>query len=92
MAYKDEIKEGILREYSTARIINRNIFQLEKGKILFHKLMKYYNTSPYTKRNGEIIDDLNIAEDVVIENIEALIEGNNKIDIIVQKSVIKETL
>ena len=48
--------------------------------------MQFYNSGPYTTTHGEVIEKLNAAKDAVIENIETLIERNNKIDIMVQKS------
>ena len=89
-AYLDEIKEKIER-YLPDQFPNRNSFQLEEGKKKVQMLMNFYNSCLFTTTKGEIIDNLNSAEDAVIENIETLIEGNNKIDIICQKKAIKET-
>ena len=48
--------------------------------------MGYYNSHPITTSNGEIIENLNLAKDAMIENVEALLERNDKMDIIAQKS------
>ena len=48
--------------------------------------MLYYNSHPVTTSNGEIIENLNLAKDAMIENVEALLERNDKMDIIAQKS------
>ena len=48
--------------------------------------MVYYNSHPITTSNGEIIENLNLAKDAMIENAEALLERNDKIDIIAKKS------
>ena len=48
--------------------------------------MIYYNSHPITTSNGEIIENLNLAKDAMIENVEALLERNDKMDIIAQKS------
>ena len=85
-AYLNEVKEEILKKYSTDQLVNTNSFQLEEGKNILRKKMQFYNSGPYTTTHGEIIENLNVAKDAVIENIETLIERNNKIDIMVQKS------
>jgi t-SNARE complex subunit (syntaxin) len=48
--------------------------------------MVYYNSHPITTNNGQIIENLNLAKDAMIENVEALLERDDKIDIIAKKS------
>ena len=48
--------------------------------------MVYYNSHPITTSSLQIIENLNLAKDAMIENVEALLERNDKIDIITQKS------
>ena len=48
--------------------------------------MGYYNSHPITTSNGEIIENLNLAKDAMIENVESLLERNDKMEIIAQKS------
>ncbi len=85
-AFLNEVKEEILKKYPTEELMNINSFQFEEGKKILAKKMQFYNSNPLTTNRGEIIENLNIAKDAVIENIETLIERNNKIDIMVQKS------
>ena len=66
--------------------MNTNGMQLNKGTEILKKKMVYYNSHPITTSNGEIIDNLNLAKDAMIENVEALLERNDKMDIIAQKS------
>lgn len=66
--------------------MNTNGFQLYKGTGILKKKMGYYNSHPITTSNGEIIENLNLAKDAMIENVEALLERNDKMDIIAQKS------
>ena len=66
--------------------MNTNGFQLIKGTEILKKKMGYYNSHPITTSNGEIIENLNLAKDAMIENVEALLERNDKMDIIAQKS------
>ena len=85
-AFLNEVKEEILKKYPTDELMNINSFQFEEGKKILAKKMQFYNSNPLTTNRGEILENLNIAKDAVIENIETLIERNNKIDIMVQKS------
>ena len=85
-AFLNEVKEEILKKYQTEELMNINSFQFEEGKKILAKKMQFYNSNPLTTNRGEILENLNIAKDAVIENIETLIERNNKIDIMVQKS------
>ena len=48
--------------------------------------MVYYNSHPITTSSGQIIENLNLAKDAMIENVEALLERDDKIDIIAKKS------
>ena len=66
--------------------MNTNGLQLEKGSEILKKKMGYYNSNPITTSTGEIIENLNLAKDAMIENVEALLERDDKIDIIAKKS------
>ena len=48
--------------------------------------MKYYNSHPISTTEGELIDHLNLTKDAVIENIESLLDRNDKFDMIINKS------
>ena len=73
-AYLNEIKELILKKYSVDELLNTNGSQLEEGKEILLKKMKFYNSHPVTTSNGHLLENLNLAKDVVIENI---FEGEN---------------
>ena len=66
--------------------MNTNGLQLNSGKEILKKKMGYYNSHPITTSNGQIIESLNLAKGAMIENIEALLERDDKIDIIAKKS------
>ena len=85
-AYLNEIKELILKKYSVDELLNTNGSQLEEGKEILLKKMKFYNSHPVTTSNGHLLENLNLAKDVVIENIETLLERDNKMTILVQKT------
>ena len=48
--------------------------------------MKYYNSHPILNSEGKLIDNLNLAKDAVFENIENLLDRNDKIDMIISES------
>ena len=48
--------------------------------------MKYYNSHPISNSEGKLIDNLNLAKDAVFENIENLLDRNDKIDMIISES------
>ena len=49
--------------------------------------MKYYNRGPpVATSNGQPIDNLNLAKDVVVQNIKTLLERDDNINILVKKS------
>ena len=85
-SFLNEVKNELLKNFSIDELMNTNGMQLNKGTEILKKKMVYYNSHPITTSNGEIIDNLNLAKDAMIENVEALLERNDKMDIMVQKS------
>ena len=85
-SFLNEVKNELLKDFSIDELMNTNGLQLNRGTEILKKKMGYYNSHPITTSNGEIIENLNLAKDAMIENIEAILERNDKIDIIAQKS------
>ena len=85
-SFLNEVKNVILKNFSLDELMNTNGLQLEKGSEILKKKMGYYNSHPITTSTGEIIENLNLAKDAMIENVEALLERDDKIDIIAKKS------
>ena len=85
-SFLNEVKNELLQNFSIDELMNTNGLQLNKGTEILKKRMVYYNSHPITTSNGEIIENLNLAKDAMIENVEALLERNDKMDIIAQKS------
>ncbi len=85
-SFLNEVKNELLKNFSIEELMNTNGLQLNKGTEILKKKMVYYNSHPITTSNGEIIENLNLAKDAMIENVEALLERNDKIDIIAKKS------
>ena len=59
---------------------------MTKGTDLLKKYLSYYNSHPVKTKAGDVINELAMAKDVLVENVEKLIERNSKMDIIVTKS------
>ena len=85
-SFLNEVKNEILKNFGLDELMNTNGLQLNKGTEILKKKMGYYNSHPITTSNGEIIENLNLAKDAMIENIETLLERDDKIDIIAKKS------
>jgi hypothetical protein len=85
-SFLNEVKNVIFKNFSLDELMNTNGLQLEKGSEILKKKMGYYNSHPITTSNGEIIENLNLAKGAMIENIEALLQRDDKIDIIAKKS------
>ena len=85
-SFLNEVKNEILKNFGLDELMNTNGLQLNSGKVILKKKMGYYNSHPITTSNGQIIESLNLAKGAMIENIEALLERDDKIDIIAKKS------
>ena len=85
-AFLNEIKIQILSQYSIEELMNTNGLQLNEGKDILVKKMRFYGARPCTTTKGELIDNLNLAKGAVIENLETLIERNDKMELMVKKS------
>jgi t-SNARE complex subunit (syntaxin) len=75
-----------LKKYSVEELMNTNGNQLNRGVEILKKNMTYYNSKQIVTTTGEFIDNLNLAKGAMIENIETLLERNDRIDIIASKS------
>ena len=85
-AFLNEIKIQILSQYSIEELMNTNGLQLNEGKDILVKKMRFYGARPCTTTKGELIDNLNLAKGAVIENLETLIERIYKMELMVKKS------
>ena len=86
-AFLNEVKNEILKNYSVKELMSTNSSQLNKGKDILKQKMKYYNRgTPVATSNGQPIDNLNLLKDIVIQNINTLIERDQKTEMIVHKS------
>ena len=84
-SFLNEVKNELLKNFSVEELMNTNGLQLNKGTEILKKKMGYYNSHPITTSNGEIIENLNLAKGAMIENVEALLQRDDKIEIIAKK-------
>ena len=85
-SFLTDLKNEILKYYSFDDLKNFSNEQLKNGIDIIKKLINYYNNNPSRSHTGKIIKELNLAKDAVIENIEKIIDRDNKMGIIVSKS------
>lgn len=84
-AFLNDIKRKLLKTNKIETISSMNAFGLSFTDTLT-QYMIYYNTHPLTTKGDEIITELNETKDAIIENIENLIDRENKMNMIVSKS------
>lgn len=85
-SFISEVEKGLLETVNEDELNNCNQFQLTKGTKILEKYMQYYNAGQITTTTGEIIEDLNLAKSIAIENIEKVLEREEKMKIIATKS------
>ena len=86
-SFLNEVRNEILKKYSIDDLKLFSAFQFSNGTEILKKYLNYYNSHPVITKNGEIISDLNCAKDAIIENVEKILERDNKMDLVVKKSV-----
>jgi hypothetical protein len=86
-SFLNEVRNEILKKYSIDDLKLFSAFQFSNGTEILKKYLKYYNEHPVITKTGEIISDLNLAKDAIIENVEKILERDNKMDLVVKKSV-----
>ena len=85
-SFLNEVRNEILKKYSIDDLKLFSAFQFSNGTEILKKYLKYYNEHPVITKTGEIISDLNLAKDAIIENVEKILERDNKMDLVVKKS------
>ena len=86
-SFINEVRNEILKKYSIDDLKLFSAFQFSNGTEILKKYLNYYNSHPVITKTGEIISDLNCAKDAIIENVEKILERDNKMDLVVKKSV-----
>ena len=85
-AFLMEVQRQFLNQNDYKDIMKKQSYQLEYFQKNLKNIMDYYNKCPEKTLSGEIIKNLVDAKSIAIENIEKLIERDDKLNITVQKS------
>ena len=85
-SFLNDLKSEILKNYSFKDLNNYSNEQLKSGVDTIKQLINYYNNNPSRNQAGKNINEINLAKDAIIENIEKLIERDYKMQIIATKS------
>ena len=85
-AFLMEVQRQFLNQNDYKDIMKKQSYQMEYFEKNLKNIMDYYNKCPEKTLSGEIIKNLVDAKSIAIENIEKLIERDDKLNITVQKS------
>lgn len=85
-AFLSDLKRRFIQSYDEDKIASLSAYQLGEFEKVMKQLMTYYNSNPRFTKAGEIIKDLQEAKNVMVENIEKLLERDEKLNIIAMKS------
>ena len=85
-AFLMEVQRQFLNQNDYKDIMKKQSYQLDYFQKNLKNIMDYYNKCPEKTLSGEIIKNLVDAKSIAIENIEKLIERDDKLNITVQKS------
>ena len=85
-AFLMEVQRQFLNQNDYKDIMKKQSYQMKYFEKNLKNIMDYYNKCPEKTLTGEIIKNLVDAKSIAIENIEKLIERDDKLNITVQKS------
>jgi len=85
-AYLSDIRKKFIQTYDYDKIAGFYAYQLNEFSDVLKQLMTYYNSNPSFTKAGEIIKDLQDAKNVMVENIEKLLDRDERLNIIAMKS------
>ena len=85
-AFLMEVQRQFLNQNDYKDIMKKQSYQMKYFEKNLKNIMDYYNKCPEKTLSGEIIKNLVDAKSIAIENIEKLIERDDKLNITVQKS------
>ena len=85
-AFLLEVKRQFLEQHNYEDIIKEQSYSFENFQNNLKNILDYYNQCPQKTLSGEIIKNLVDAKSIAIENVEKLIDRDQKLNITVQKS------
>ncbi len=84
--YLAEIKKRFLKKYDMKIINSSYAYGLKEFNEELKTLAKYYEENPAKSRSQSLLDSLNDTTDILRESVEKMLERNEKLNIIAQKS------
>lgn len=85
-SFLSDVKKKFLKKYDLKAINNSFAYQLREFNEELRSLVKFYEENPNHTKTGVLLNNLNETADILRESVEKLLERNEKINIIAQKS------
>ncbi len=80
------MKKSFLRKYDHKSIYNSYAYQLRDFTEEMKNIVKFYEENPAHTKTGVLVSNLNETAEVLRESVEQLLDRNEKLNIIAQKS------
>ena len=85
-SYLAEIKKRLLKRYDIKQINNSIAYGLREFNDDIKNVNKFFEENPNYSKTGVLLDSLNETAEVLRDSVEKLLEKNEKLNIIAQKS------
>lgn len=85
-SFLSDVKKKFLKKYDLKTISNSFAYQLREFSDDLRGLVKFYEENPTHTKTGILLNNLNETTEILRESVEKLLERNEKINIIAQKS------
>ena len=85
-SFLSDMKKSFLRKYDQHSIQNAYAYQLRDFTEEMKTLVKYYEENPKHTKTGVLLNNLNETAGILKESVEQLLDRNEKLNIIAQKS------
>jgi hypothetical protein len=85
-SYLSDLKKKFLKKYDLKAINSSFAYQLREFNEEIKNLVKFYEENPSHSKSGALLNSLSETTDVLRESVEKLLERNEKLNIIAQKS------
>lgn len=86
ISYLKDIKKKLYKEYDYELILNAQAYQIAQFSKIIEEISEYYKEDPRRSVDGELIENLNEAKQMLMKNVTELLNRGQKIDIIVKKA------
>jgi phosphopantothenoylcysteine synthetase/decarboxylase len=85
-SFISDLRKKFFKKYDWKTINNSFAYQLRDFNDEIKSLVKFYEDNPNHTKSGVLLNSLNETADVLRESVEKLLERNEKLNIIAQKS------